>query len=622
MDKRKTTFQSSWQYVLETVLLSTIVTFALLISKTTISWKELDIGTEEEIISKALAWYQNSMKYDMLVIDMVWALLCAFFWKVKKQIRSETVARKWIYIVTSIILAIFMIIGDSFKSNGDLSFVYYSKFYALVSMAVFAGYALLIYYFMFMIGAGVEKYRAKEQSLKCDRRRLQLYMFGGLILAWLPYIIAYFPGSVTTDAMNQINQALGQYPFSNHHPVVSSLFMGLLIRLGRIFSNDYLGIFLMMLFEVVFTGFVFTKLIIYIHDISQKNMATAIMYILHCIQHGDDGTVGIKGYHVYSNICCIFYILYKTDNESEEFWSNKWNIVWSTISMLAVCFWRNNGIYVVLISALLLLCEKILRKRWIRIIVQLAFVCIVYFVAVKLIYPACGILPGSSREILSIPFQQTARYVREYSDEVTESEKKSISGVLEYDTIAEKYNPDISDYVKKTFKEKASDEDILSYFKTWLSMFAKHPVVYFEATLNNTYNYYYFNDPTNFMLEYQNYTKYDMNRSLNIDENTVFCDGFKKSILRWTDIVKDMPILNLLNRCGIYTWIIIIVTALLWRKKEYKKILVSAPLYLSILVCIASPVNGLQRYAWVIMLGSLLYMALLLSPEAEEADND
>ena len=124
------------------------------------------------------------------------------------------------------------------------------------------------------------------------------------------------------------------------------------------------------------------------------------------------------------------------------------------------------------------------------------------------------------------------------------------------------------------------------------------------------------------MLEYQNYTKYDMNRSLNIDENTVFCDGFKKSILRWTDIVKDMPILNLLNRCGIYTWIIIIVTALLWRKKEYKKILVSAPLYLSILVCIASPVNGLQRYAWVIMLGSLLYMALLLSPEAEEADND
>ena len=79
---------------------------------------------------------------------------------------------------------------------------------------------------------------------------------------------------------------MGQYPFSNHHPVVSSLFMGLLISLGRIFSNDYLGIFLMMLFEVVFTGFVFTKLIIYIHDISQKNMATAIMYILHCIQHG------------------------------------------------------------------------------------------------------------------------------------------------------------------------------------------------------------------------------------------------------------------------------------------------------------------------------------------------
>lgn len=58
------------------------------------------------------------------------------------------------------------------------------------------------------------------------------------------------------------------------------------------------------------------------------------------------------------------------------------------------------------------------------------------------------------------------------------------------------------------------------------------------------------------------------------------------------------------------------------KKKNIKKILVSAPLYLSILVCIASPVNGLQRYAWVIMLGSLLYMALSLSPEVEEIDNE
>ena len=39
--------------------------------------------------------------------------------------------------------------------------------------------------------------------------------------------------------------------------------------------------------------------------------------------------------------------------------------------------------------------------------------------------------------MLSIPFQQTARYVTKYSDEVTEEEKDAINNVLQYDNLKE-----------------------------------------------------------------------------------------------------------------------------------------------------------------------------------------
>lgn len=61
---------------------------------------------------------------------------------------------------------------------------------------------------------------------------------------------------------------------------------------------------------------------------------------------------------------------------------------------------------------------------------------------------------------------------------------------MSYDGIKENYNPEISDFVKNTFREESEDK-LSEYFKIWFEMFLKHPMVYVEATLNNTFAYYY-----------------------------------------------------------------------------------------------------------------------------------
>ena len=164
---------------------------------------------------------------------------------------------------------------------------------------------------------------------------------------------------------------------------------------------------------------------------------------------------------------------------------------------ISVCLTRNNGIHLVLPSLILLFFFLVKGARKYAFIVAVCvFAC--YLGVEKGAAPALGVAPGSRCEMLSVPFQQTARYLREYPDDVTASEKKAINRILDYDVLAEKYNPELSDPVKITFRFRDNDDDpkldgyMKDYFKAWFAMFRRHPGVYIQATLNNIYSY---NDP-------------------------------------------------------------------------------------------------------------------------------
>ena len=102
-----------------------------------------------------------------------------------------------------------------------------------------------------------------------------------------------------------------------------------------------------------------------------------------------------------------------------------------------------------------------------------------------MLLPSLKITDGSIRETLSIPFQQTARYVKYYDKDLSKNDIKVIDKVLEYETLAKRYNPTISDPVKNEFNKYTTKKELLAYLKVWFKCFFKHPLVYIEATLNN-----------------------------------------------------------------------------------------------------------------------------------------
>ena len=91
--------------------------------------------------------------------------------------------------------------------------------------------------------------------------------------------------------------------------------------------------------------------------------------------------------------------------------------------------------------------------------------------------------------MLSIPFQQTARYVHDLEYDVTPEEQAAINAILPYEELGELYNPELSDPVKDRMKSVTGDE-FKRYLNAWLVMGLRHPGVFIQATLKNTYTYF------------------------------------------------------------------------------------------------------------------------------------
>ena len=81
---------------------------------------------------------------------------------------------------------------------------------------------------------------------------------------------------------------------------------------------------------------------------------------------------------------------------------------------------------------------------------------------------------------MSLPFMMTARYVKDYPNDVTDSEREIIDRTLQYDTLAERYNPVFADTVKN-YCNVTGARAFVDYFKVWVKQGLRHPDAYFKA---------------------------------------------------------------------------------------------------------------------------------------------
>ena len=93
---------------------------------------------------------------------------------------------------------------------------------------------------------------------------------------------------------------------------------------------------------------------------------------------------------------------------------------------------------------------------------------------------AMGIHAGGKQEMMSMPFQQTARYVKYNPDDITPYEKETIDKILRFDDLGKRYDPIISDPVKG-YSQKWNKHDFIKYVGVWFNQGFRHPGTYIDG---------------------------------------------------------------------------------------------------------------------------------------------
>lgn len=509
-----------------------------------------------------------------------------------------------------ILLDIFLLISNVFINTGNLSYLYKNIWLILYNLIRFIAIYIVLKRSLIYFENFIKNHEFKLKENKIINLFLKhpfLFSFIAILICWSIYVIAFYPIILSPDPSFQIKQFFNvrtKYAdyailldnnvfLTNHHPVFHTMILGYSLKLGRFLLNDNFGLFIYSLTQLLVLAFTLSLTIKYLNENNVNKKIVFIVLLLYCFipMFPLYAMSGVKD--TYYTCFIILYVmkLDKIIRSKQEKLSYK-EMIQLLLIMVAVCLFRNNGIYVLILSfpLILIYSKKYFQTLLVIFIGVLAF----YGTYTKVLLPSLKITDGSIRETLSIPFQQTARYVKYYDKDLSKNDIKVIDKVLEYETLAKRYNPTISDPVKNEFNKYTTKKELLAYLKVWFKCFFKHPLVYIEATLNNIYGYFS-PQSTNWYIYYKYDTRITEDNLVNYHYNNLsllrlilssFAQGF-----------PYIPLIGLISNIGFNTWLLLGLTTYSIFKKKKEYLIVLSPLLISLLICVASPVNTYFRYA-------------------------
>ena len=539
-------------------------------------------------------------------------------------IKQQEVIKSKVVSFLSALLSFFMVFGASFMQYGTSSLIFASFYNFLVCLIIFLGYFFLFRYVISLFYKFLDNYKESKWSnkiLNVFKEHPFIISLIVIILCWIPYFIAYYPVILSPDPSFQIKQFFGirskyndyvvmlddNVLLTNHHPVAHTVLIGGCLKLGHMIGNDNLGLFFYSLIQIAVLSGVLAYTIKYmVKDMSASwKMALGALAIYALVpMYGMYAISAVKDVLFTSFIILYIILLHKVLTYKGDFKIS--DIIKLVLVMLLVILFRNNGLHVIILSfPFLILAVKKYRKQLSIVFIIVLALSTCYS---KVLLPSLKITPGSIREALSVPFQQTARYVKYYGDELSDKDKEVIDKVLIYDTLSERYDPELADDVKNKFNKYATNDDLKEYFKVWFKGLLKHPITYINATINNTYGFFY-PEKTSWYL----HTKLDdtINED-GFDYHYNNLNSYRNDVSKYIVNYPKIPVIGLICNIGFNTWMVFILVGYVIKNKNYKKLILYLPALISILVCIVGPANTYFRYAMPYMFAMPLMISFVL----------
>ncbi len=548
-------------------------------------------------IYKYILLYINNHYLEYFLIFIAYIIFLIFYKLLYKNIKLNT-----LYQCYTIILSFILVLGYSYEITSTGKLVWGSLDNFMLSLIKMVGFYFffktLVYYFNKFLK---KKYHVKENKLiKEFSHHPFRYSFIFLFLLYGIFSLIYYPGIINYDNANQIKEVLGLHtryldainPISNStltnfNPIIHTLLIGLPVKLGLHFHNFNMGLYLATIIQLLIIVTIYSYIISYmVKNKINPLYSLIVLFILGLCPTILFYSVTLVKDTIYTAFLCLFSLKIYDYLKNSNNYQFKDYLIFFIISIL-VCLFRNNGIYIVIITYLFLLFKK--KKEIFILIIALLLFNVSFN---NILLPSLGISNTSIREALSIPFQQTARAVKYNPDSITKEDALIISEILDYENMANDYDEDLADPIKNKFNKDYNKEDLIKYFSIWAKGLIKNPLIYVDATINNISGY--FNPFENGWKIY-----FKLNPELpevGYDYHYLECFKGIRDFLQEGEVWFEISPLGWLTNLAVISWLTILCFLNLINKKRSYVVLL--PSILSIIFCILSPMNLYFRYIY------------------------
>ena len=432
-----------------------------------------------------------------------------------KQTTNRKVAPKWVFSLYFIISFAFVFLS---KAIGDLTRagnVVWTGAYLFETLLISILLGALLGACMGTLFLLAEKTPPKNAGLPATTditfairdRSITLsgktFFFGSalvLLLAWLPYFLAYYPCVGAYDISNQMWQ-IGNDFYYDHHPLMHTLTLRFFVFLGTdVFHNVNTGLALYTIVQMVLLALSMSYGLWTLAKFRVRKWALIATLAL-CMLYPFHGYMSVSVtkdvyFTVFFTVLTVaLFSLYLSPTEEAGRISFRMEYPLIVISTIGSILYRNNGKFAILVPMVLLLALLIFSKKERRFYGGLLSLLTLGLVIGLLILPglskALNADQGDKREMLSMPIQQFARcmiyhggvdVLPEDDNTMTDAQKSLTNDFLLHEGY-KNYLPQLSDPVKSHTNTALILYRPKAFVKTYMDLFLAHPGDFVNAAL-------------------------------------------------------------------------------------------------------------------------------------------
>ena len=326
------------------------------------------------------------------------------------------------------------------------------------------------------------------------KKHSYLLMTAVYLVCYLPYYLTFFPGNCGKDTWESVQMVLGEIPWTNHHPVLfTGLLMVVIKATGFLSLTGSIGVFsfLQMLSLAAVMAYVTVRIFKLNTPVLCKLFALA-MFALHPFM--GMYSIYLTKDVIFAEIMVILCLkIYDVISGKGEALAKPSECVKLALLFLGTCMLRNNGLYIAIIMAVIFL--VLYKKYWKQIL--LIFVCVIGLFKIWQgpVFKAIGIEKQSFAEAASVPLQQVG-YVLWEGGTFNDEDMAFLEELMPIERVKEVYQPGYTDPYKfdEAFNDEYLNENVGRFLSVWWNGCKAHFGSYVKAYLMQTVGYWHYGE--------------------------------------------------------------------------------------------------------------------------------